>query len=118
MLPGDADVVAKMGAYVAARTAKEVKARVYLLATSDAIESSHCEKKPAMVDGAAKGLTDAWKEASAANYDGLEDFVKKVLDGDNSSVQAVFTDSEIVPAKFLDAWISECTLLGRERARP
>ncbi|KAK4704767.1 hypothetical protein P7C70_g1436, partial [Phenoliferia sp. Uapishka_3] len=123
ILPGEANVVAKIGSYVAAWTAKEVKAKVFVLATSDAIECAQKDKKPPMIMGSGKEVTGAWKEAGAAKFEGLEGFVGQVLDEGNEGVKVVCPESEIVPAKFVDAWITDagilsavqCCKLGKER---
>ncbi|KAL8279222.1 hypothetical protein RQP46_008478 [Phenoliferia psychrophenolica] len=111
LLPNGADVVAKIGALSASWAANSIKARVLVLATSDSIESSG-SKTPDMPTGGAKALVGAWKTASAANYAGLEDFVKQVLDKKDDSVGATYPESEIVPAKFISAWITEAGVLN------
>ena len=98
--------VAPLGSLTVAWAAKELKARVLALATTDSIECSYKDKSPAMEPCSANELVGAWKEAGAANYPGLDVFVGKVLADDTASVNAVFPASEIVPAKFVTSWIS------------
>ncbi|KAM0752999.1 hypothetical protein T439DRAFT_187351 [Meredithblackwellia eburnea MCA 4105] len=121
ILPGDADVVAKLGSYAAAWTAKEQKASVLVLAPCDTIEPEFGDKKPKMTQGEAREVTDAWSMAGSCNYEGLGAFVTKVLD--KEGVKVVNQESDIVPAKFISAWITEsgilnaagCCTLGKER---
>lgn len=118
ILPGDADIVAKLGAYTAAWTAHEVKGKVYVLATSDAIECSWKDKSPTMAAGNDKDLCDGWKDAGAASYTGLDEFIAKVLNGGEESIKVRYTESEKVPAKFISAWISKSSSAQLLPSRP
>lgn len=110
ILPGDADVVAKTGSFLLAFFGKEVKAKVFILAATETIESS--STRPEMPVGSGADFIEGWKVSTAGVGDakGMEGFASKAVDKKVSTVKVFDPVTEIVPAKLIDLWISEYLL--------
>lgn len=122
VLPGECDLVATIGSYILAWYTKEQKkATVLALVPTWTIESSFRDTKPTMPFGAASELVGAWKVSTCSK--GTEEFAAKALDKNVASAKILNQESEIVPAKFLTALITEkgiytpaqCLAFGKTR---
>ncbi|GAA5833667.1 hypothetical protein JCM11251_003198 [Rhodosporidiobolus azoricus] len=123
VLPGwGGDVVAGMGSWMLAEMAKKLKAKVFVLATSDQILPSSAPP-PAPVQHDPAELYAGWAGTLATELEDLDPFAEALAEEKQQDVKVWTKGSEVVPGSLVDGYITEkgvltvagCHALARER---
>ncbi|GAA5902518.1 hypothetical protein JCM6882_002773 [Rhodosporidiobolus microsporus] len=123
ILPGwSGDVVCGTGSWMLAEMAKKLKAKVFVVATSDQIlPLSTTPPTPASHDPAE--LYAGWANTLATELEDLDPFAEAVAANNQPDVRAWTKGSEVVPGSLVDGYITEkgvltiagCHALAKER---